>query len=285
MKRNAIARIVIYSLIAVILCGILLAGLGIGGLYWELDGDGDYITGGGSIDMSQIENLQIEWVSGNVDVTLLPATESKITFSETNSEETPLVYEIKGKTLIIRFCKQSLKVNFGSYSGPEKDLKIEIPENWSCRSLDIEAVSANVSVHLSEADDVEIENVSGKTDLNITKSGSVSVETVSGEVMFTGRCHEFDCNSVSGDCEVRLIGDAKDIALESISGDLTVSLSKEYGFTASIDSVSGNIYSDFSTTVSGGKHTYGDGATRIDAETVSGNIYIREAMIVPTYSK
>lgn len=284
MKRNAIARIIIYSVLILVLAGILLSGLSNNGLYWDRD-DSNYVTGGGSIDMSQIENLQIEWVSGNVDVTIVPDTESKISFSETNGEETPLVYEVKGKTLIIRFSKQSLKVNFGSFSGPKKDLTVEIPASWSCQSVDITSVSANVSVLLLEANDVEIENVSGKTELWLENGcGSVSIETVSGEASFIGKCDEFECNSVSGSCDVFLDGAAKSISLESISGELTVSIYKEYGFTASIDSVSGKIYSDFSTVISGGKHTYGDGKTRIDAETVSGNIYIREAMIVPTYS-
>lgn len=276
MKRNAIARIVIYSLLIFVLVGILIHGLEHGSFSWGSDSSGNYITGSGSVDMSQIENIEIEWVSGNVDVILVPDGENMISFSETNGEEEPMIYEIKGKTLIIRYCKQSIKVHFGNYSGPKKNLTVKIPENWNCKSLDIEVVSANVSVHLSEANDVEIQNVSGKTDLNITNGGSVSVETVSGEVMFYGKCNEFDCNSVSADCEVKLFGDAKDIALESVSGDLTVSVLKEYGFTASIDSTSGNIYSDYPTTVSGGKHTYGDGKIRIDAKTVSGNVFIRE---------
>lgn len=279
MRRNAIARIIIYSLLIFVLVGILISGLDHDGFNWGTGSSGNYITGSGSIDMSQIENIEIEWVSGNVDVILVPDGENNISFSETQGEEEPMVYEIKGKTLIIRYCKQSIKVHFGNYSGLKKNLTVKIPENWSCRSLDIEAVSANVSVHLSEANDVEIQNVSGKTDLNITKSGSVSVETVSGEVMFNGNCNEFDCSSVSGDCEVKLFGDAKDIALESVSGDLTVSILKDYGFTATIDSASGHIYSDYSTTISGGKHTYGDGKIRIDAETVSGNIYIRKHTI------
>ena len=284
MRRNAIARIIIYSLLIFVLVGILISGLDHDGFNWGTGSSGNYMTGSGSVDMSQIENIQIEWVSGNVDVILVPDTETTISFSETNGEDHPMVYEIKGKTLVIRFTKQTIHLNFGNFNTPDKDLKIQIPENWSCRSLDIEAVSANVSVHLSEANDVEIENVSGKTDLNITKSGSVSVETVSGEVLFNGNCNEFDGSSVSGDCEVKLFGDAKDIALESVSGDLTVSILKDYGFTATIDSASGHIYSDYSTTVSGGKHTYGDGKIRIEAETVSGDIFIRENRIELTDS-
>lgn len=279
MKRNAIARIVIYSVLLLVLVGMLLSWLNNEGFYWEQD-SGNYITGGGSIDMREIENLQIEWVSGNVDVTIVPETESQITFSESNGEETPMVYEIKGKTLVIRYSKQAVNVSFGNYSGPKKDLTVEIPASWSCQSVDISAVSANVNVLLMEAGDVEIENVSGKTELWLENGGNrVSIETVSGDVSFIGQCKEFECNSVSGNCDVYLDGAAKEISLESISGDLNVSLFKEYGFTASIDSVSGKIYSDFSTTVSGGTHSYGDGKTRIDAETVSGNIYIREARI------
>lgn len=283
MKRNAIARIVIYSLLILVLIGVLVKGLEHDGFLWE-PGSSNTVTGSGSIDMDQIENIEIEWVSGSVDVTIVPETESRISFSETNGDEHPMVYEIKGKTLVIRFTKPSINLSFGNLNTPDKDLKVEIPVNWLCQSLDISAVSADVTVLLQNARDVDVENVSGKTELRFETSGSVSVETVSGEVSFIGQCDEFECNSVSGDCDVFLYEDAKEITLESISGDLTVSLFKEYGFTASIDSTSGNIYSDYSTTVSGGKHTYGDGKIRIEAETVSGDIFIRESKIEPTVS-
>ena len=283
MKRNAIARIIIYLVLILVLIGVLVKGLEHDGFLWE-PGNSNTVTGSGSIDMNQIENIEIEWVSGSVDVTIVPETESKISFRETNGEEHPMVHEIKGKTLVIRFTKPSVNLSFGNLNTPDKDLKVEIPANWLCRSLDISAVSADVTVLLPNARDVEVENGSGKTELRLENSNNVSVETVSGEVSFIGQCDEFECNSVSGDCDVFLYEDAKEITLESVSGDLTVSLFKEYGFTASIDSASGNIYSDYSTSVSGGRHTYGDGKIRIEAETVSGDIFIRESKIEPTVS-
>ena len=283
MKRNAIVRIIIYIVLILVLAGILLSGLKHDG-FSRVTGDSNTITGSGSIDMSQVENIEIEWVSGSVDVTIAPETESKITFRETNGEEHPMVYEIKGKTLVIHFTEPSINLSFGNFYTPDKDLIVVIPADWVCQSLDISAVSADVKVLLPEARDVEVENVSGKTELRLESSQSISVENISGEVSFIGQCETFECNSVSGDCNVYLSKDAKEITLESVSGDLTVSLFKQYGFTASIDSTSGNIYSDYSTTVSGGKHTYGDGNVRIEAETVSGDIFIRENRIELTDS-
>ena len=281
MKASAITRIVIYSLVALILCGILAAGMGLGRFVFDLAGDnGNYITGGSSLPKEEIEHLQIEWVSGSVDVTIVPAHEANITFSETGgTENCSMVYEVKGHTLIIRYEKPRVQIGFGNWSTPDKALTVEIPAEWNLQSIDISSVSADVNILQINSGDVDVENVSGSTEVRVLEAGDVDIETVSGRVTFIGACKKLNMNSVSGDCDVFLDGTAQEISYEGVSGDLKVSVFKEQGFTAKLDSVSGNIYSDFSTTVSGGAHSYGDGSLRITADTVSGDIQITESRI------
>ncbi len=284
MKANAITRIVIYSLVTVILCGILAAGMGLGHFVFDLGGDdGDYITGSGSLPKENIEHLQIEWISGSVDVTIVPDTEANITFSETGgTEDCAMVYEVKGHTLIIRYQKPRVQIGFGNWSTPNKALTVEIPAEWNLQSIDISSVSANVNVLQIKSGDVDVENVSGSTEVRVLEAGDVDIETVSGRALFIGACKKLNLNSVSGDCDVFLDGATQEISFEGVSGDLKVSVFKEQGFSAKLDSVSGNIYSDFSTTVSGGAHSYGDGSLRITADTVSGDIQITESRIAFT---
>lgn len=281
MKANSIIRIVIYGIVAALLCGILAAGMGLGHFVFDLgDSSGDYITGSGSIPVENIENLQIEWVSGSVDVTIVPDTESNITFSEIGgTEDCAMVYEVKGRTLIIRYEKPHVQIGFGNWSTPDKALTVEIPAYWYLQSIDISSVSADVDVLQLKSGDVDIENVSGSTEVHIQEAGDVDIETVSGPATFIGACEKLNMNSVSGDCDVFLDGATKEIRFEGVSGDLKVSVFKEQGFTARLDSISGNIYSSFSTSVSGGAHSYGDGSMRITADTVSGDIQILESRI------
>ena len=81
MKRNAIARIVIYSLIVVILVGVLVHGMDWDGFHfdWDLGDDAQVVTGTASVEPSSIKHIRIEWVDGLVDVAT--ADQDTITFS------------------------------------------------------------------------------------------------------------------------------------------------------------------------------------------------------------
>lgn len=276
MKRNAIARIVIYSLIVVILVGVLVHGMDWDGFHFDLDlgDDAQVVTGTASIDPTYIKHIRIEWVDGLVDVAT--ADQDTITFSETNGEKECMVYQIKGDTLVIRYSKDSIKLGI-NITTPNKHLTVHVPMDWIAAGIEISAVSSNVTVELPEVQEAKIETVSGNIDIRCERSKDISFTTVSGHARFTGNCEELDCESVSGNCKVALYGSAKEIQMESISGDLEIVLDGQLGFTAQIDSVSGSVRSDFPTSVSNDIHTYGDGSIRIEAETVSGGIRIRKA--------
>lgn len=274
MNRNAIARLVIYCILAAVLTGILADGLNRDDSAWAPGEGGTAVTGMVSIETAPIRRIQIEWVDGNVGIAT--ADQDTITFSETNGEKQCMVYQIKGDTLVIRYSKESIKLGI-NIKTPEKHLTVHVPKDWIAEDIEVTAVSANVTVDLPEARETEIETVSGDISIRYARSGEISLTTVSGQVTFDGICEELDCSSVSGNCKVTLLGSAKQISMESISGDLEIVLDGQSGFTAQLDSVSGRIISDFPTSINGQTHTYGDGSIRIEAETVSGGIRIRNA--------
>lgn len=276
MKRNAIARIVIYSLIVVILVGVLVHGMDWDGFHfdWDLGDDAQIVTGTASLEADSVKRIRIEWIDGTVEIR--GADQENITFSETNGEKECMVYQIKGDTLVIRYSKDSIKLGI-NITTPNKHLTVHVPMDWIAAGIEISAVSSNVTVELPEVQEAKIETVSGNIDIRCERSKEISFTTVSGHARFTGNCEELDCESVSGNCKVALYGSAKEIQMESISGDLEIVLDGQLGFTAQIDSVSGSVRSDFPTSVSNDIHTYGDGSIRIEAETVSGGIRIRKA--------
>ena len=274
MNRNAFARLVIYSIITVILIGVLVTGLNWNGFDWDSDSAGQSVTGTASVDTSSIKRICIEWVDGTVDVRA--AQQDTITFSETNGEKLCMVYSFKGDTLVIRYSKESLKLGI-NIKTPDKHLTVHVPQDWISDEIEISAVSANITVDLPEVRETEIESVSGDISIRYERSGEISLTTVSGQTAFEGICNELECSSVSGECNVKLLGSAKEIRMNSISGGLEIVLDGQSGFTAQLDSVSGSISSDFPTSITGQTHTYGDGSIRIEAETVSGGIRIRNA--------
>lgn len=238
MKGNAIVRIICYSLIAVILTGVLC--LGIRAENWNLafhlgGNSGEPIQGELQVDAAKIENIEIEWVAGDVKLSAATDGSQQICVTETGAskEEHRAVWEIQGKTLVIRFCKGS--IGFGS-SMPSKDLAITVPAGWVCNNLDIESVSGSVDV----------------------------------------RCalNSLECESVSGSCSIYPTNIPKQLNLESVSGSLILGIPEDVGFRVDLDSVSGKIRSDFGTTFQDGQQVYGDGSCQIDAETVSGDIQI-----------
>lgn len=281
MKRNAVVRIVCYSVLLVVLLGVLLAGLGIGQLHFDisLGSGGEPINGEVAVDASKIQNLEIEWVDGSIDICIATDGSSDIRIREEGADDEShrATWKIRGKTLVIEYSQPSIQIGFVSM--PDKDLTVEIPADWVCGSLDIESVSASIDVTLLEASRIDVENVSGECRFSGCKAGEVDISTVSGNVEYMGDVQELECESVSADCKIIPDNAPQVLKLESVSGNLIVGIMEDVGFTTRLDSVSGHIYSDFSTDSFGGNQTYGDGGCRIEADTVSGDIEIKRMEI------
>jgi DUF4097 and DUF4098 domain-containing protein YvlB len=100
---------------------------------------------------------------------------------------------------------------------------------------------------------------------------------VSGNVSYNGTLNTMDCNTVSANCTLVTGSAPSNLSMDSVSGDLILELPESCGFTADIDSMSGTISSEFETTASGNRHTYGNGNCRISADTMSGDIIIQKS--------
>lgn len=257
MKSSTIVRIVLWSLVAVILTGILAWGIGFKsgfGWPWHFGGDGSgYTSGEASFDASEIDEVQVEWVSGK----LIIEEGTQISFREEAShsldEDEQVSYRVDGRKLIIREYRRS--VWFGST--PSKDLYLTLPQEL--RKLDLEVVSADVTMTGKfTLDELDMEGVSGRWQVS-----EVSCRTV-------------DIESVSGNFEVT-IGEMPDkIDMDTVSGDLVLYLPENEGFTAEVDGVSGDLSSEFATVSEKKRQIYGNGRTEIDGDTVSGDIEIRK---------
>lgn len=276
MRTNAIVRIVIFSLVILILLAILGVGLGVGTFVFDFGFDSyNAIEGSeGSVPASQIRKLNIEWVDGSINIQT--ADTDTISFRESGyaNDDKLMVWKQTGDTLSIRYSKPSFQIGFMSI--PSKDLDIIVPQSWLCDELDIDTVSGHVTVNGMEANDIDFDCTSARCDFIDCTAQDVSLTTVSGDLYYSGSLDALTSDGVSAKCTVELLSPAKEIELDCVSGDLTLALTADTGFTASIDSLSGNISTEFDTTVRGDRYIYGDGSCNIEADTVSGDIIIKK---------
>ncbi len=300
MRTNAIIRIILFVFLIILLLGILAVGIGaytfsfLPGWFsrWAgydawgddalmatvaPDGSGDASV---AIPADAIKALDIQWVSGSI--TIETADTDEITISEPAglTEDEQLRYRVSGDRLIIAFCREkfwsSHFFSFGTNFGARKHLVVTVPQDWDCRELSIDAVSADCTISNLSIGELEMDNVSGTYRLNDLNCQEVSFDTTSGGITYTGTLTYFDCDSVSGDCALQLSNTPRKVSHDAVSGDCILTLPEDAGFTAELDSLSGQLSSEFKDSVTrNGKLIRGDESCEIDSDTMSGDLTLK----------
>lgn len=307
MKKSAVARIVIWSVVAVLLIGILVGSLvfatnpnitTITGEYenYRYDHENEYSVGNIDSISAQIQNIEIDWVSGKVNLIPYDGDTVKVEeFSVNDIEEKyELRWRVKENTLYIKPCESTGTWNLANKI-PTKTLCVYLPETLAANmnKIEIDTASAWISVTGVTATEIDtatasgdtwfekctvtnlnIENVSGYTNCTEVNAEKIDAEIVSGNIDVLGNVKTFDAESVSGTVHLAtdIAPDSADIS--TVSGEIKLRLPDNDGFNIRFDSVSGKITSDFPLTINGGDKTYGNGTRSYDLETVSGNVNI-----------
>lgn len=276
MKRNAVARIVIYSIVILLLVALLLAGLGIGSFAFDLFFDsGDYQTGSSSVPADSIRNIKIEWGSG--DIAIRTKDIDTISFTEEGdfSDDQQMVYSISGNTLTIRCAKSGIHVGFVKVT--KKNLIVTVPSDWECGTMEIEVASADLCVENLTAETLDLETASGKCDFVNCNIQNMNVDTASGDISYTGTMQALDCNTASARFTGVFSNVPSRMELDCASGDYDITLPENAGFRVDMDALSGKFSSDFATTQADGAYICGDGRCKIEFDGASGDIIIRKA--------
>lgn len=305
MKRNAMLRIVLWSLLALILLGILLTGLFgyVGRNSYRFDTHeivetfslvseevlidttmpkataapvetapdaplADRIL----FDPKQVRNLEIDWAAGSV--TIAPSNDDRITISETtvDTPEEALAYTLHGDTLRIRYYEKKTNPSFNLKRS--KDLTILVPRDFALNGLSIDTASADLSVTDMTIGQAEVDGASGRCRFENCQLGSLSVDTVSGDVFVSGTATELDVDSVSAAINAQLTNVPSEISADTVSGSLELTLPENTGFIMELETLSGNFRSDFDTTKNGSVYRSGDGRCEIEVDSVSGGVTI-----------
>lgn len=311
MKKSAKNRIVIWSIVSVLLIGLLIAGIfcmstfpmfkmfsiNTSDILPDLK---DYKTASSEVEFTptDVKNISINWVSGSVSIE--HGTSDKIEISESSSstisEDKAMQYKLNSDgTLSIVSCKSSNIFNFWS-TDLSKALVIKVPQNKSFNRFDISTTSANVNITSMNVEDSDIEttsgeitltditgknaevnSTSGKTNIDGNINNEISIDTVSGDINVDSDCRNLDTESISATITATLGNNINKADANTVSGNISISLPESIsGFKADYNSVSGNFSSDFEGNTSDNNFTYKNDNVELNFDTVSGDMRVKK---------
>jgi DUF4097 and DUF4098 domain-containing protein YvlB len=242
-------------MIATLLSLSLLSGCKIVGRYERYENAQLYTAGDFTYSAMDVKEVEIDWINGSIEIVQTDGAELSVTETSIKDIHKTFHHYLDGTTLKIKFCESGAKTNV---DGQYKNLRVEIPD----------------SIHL------EIESVSAPITIGEATLSSLSVETVSGKLTAENvHTPRLEIDSVSADIELGL--SAQTIAeIETTSGDITLSLLKNMGATIVYETLSGKFTTEREYGKAGKKRydILGDAnisVCEIEIDTVSGDLFVK----------
>lgn len=290
MKRNAIARIIIWSLVAVLLTSLLVVGISsspssffsgdwsLGGIGVTYKNSALYNVGGGTVT-DEFQSIKVNWTNGKINIEAYDGKDTVISETEVAEKENKLRWRVEDGVLKIQ--QMAAGMRFGLKQTPKKTLTVKIPSNVAegLKAVTSDSVSAEVTITgISASDKIEIDTVSGGANLKNIKTEKLDIDTVSGSIKAAGEFTELESDSVSGDVTVSSATPLKKLDCDSTSGNIRLTIPKNSGFTLKADTVSGDISCGLPTvSESKNRRVCGDGSADFETDTVSGDLIITSA--------
>ncbi len=222
--------------------------------------NGNKYSAGAAVITGDVKNLDINWVSGKVDIVYSDIASVKI--SETSNkdltDDLSVHYWFDDDTLRIKFTASGhWKINLS------KMLKVELPSSLLFDNFKVSVASAEVSIPETKAKNVRVATASGDVtasfcdfssaefdsasgNINLTtkgKVGDIEVDTASGDITLTlEEANKVNVDSASGKVKI-LSPKIENVIIDTASGDITMNLDETD--KVSVDTASGNITLDF----------------------------------------
>lgn len=264
MKTNAIVRIIIYTLVILLLVGLLLTCLGVGAFMFNINSSSGTVNSGeGSVPAADVRNLEIEWAAGSV--TVQAGDTDRITFTESGnfSEEYAMVYTLKNGTLTLEYAKSSLTIGF--VSTPSKDLVITVPAGWDCDEMEIDGAAL----------EVEISGIAAEI---------LQLNGAAMELAFTGDVNELNVDGAACELNITCTNMPDLIEIDGASCELNLTVPDTQGMLIQTDGIALDFDSNVDFTRSNGNYLYGDGYCKVDVDGISCqlNIQFQHKDLLPT---
>lgn len=283
MKRNAIIRIIAWTVSLVILVGLLIAGMNwfrpFGRTSMETPSSSAPMVNANRLELPSnasdaVREIEIDWLSGNIRLEQANVDSIEVRETPVDDARYAMVCKQEGQTLKIEYCQSN---TFGSWKNLKlsKDLTILVPMDWNGRAVKVDAASAKLSVQDLTIAEVEIDTASGECQFRNCTVDTLDIDTASGDVDFEGSLNKLDCDSASAGVQAVLDNVPNAIDMDTASGSVELVLPKDAGFAVKMDTMSGKFDSDFPYSTKNGVYLSGDGACRIDMSSMSGKVTIR----------
>ncbi|WP_309070758.1 DUF4097 family beta strand repeat-containing protein [Arthrobacter sp.] len=249
-----------------------------------------------TLEFDDVLSVKAGIIAGRIDILVHDEPTTRVEVSDVKGQ--PIDVRLNGGALEISHLSGSSRSWLGVTSqvilGKPKEaavISIAVPEGTSValrtvsgdglacgtRDTSIDTVSGSIM-----ADDTSgrltVNTVSGEAIVR-HHSGHLVIKTVSGEVTASGYCESIRTNSVSGAVTLDLLGEPRDLAARTVSGDLVVRLSQTLGVDVAASTVSGSLSVNNRKFTGHGKNTFiepgSSGSTlTVRANSVSGDVAI-----------
>ena len=184
----------------------------------------------GSTDVVQLNgfrSIDIVWISGSVTVELYDGEgiELKEALADGGAVSVPMEWRVDEDDSTLDIVSQPKLLSVPE----EKHLTVKLPRSMVLHELDVETVSAAVSVDLTDEDtltlnELDVTSVSGTVFVNAANAGEISLSTTSGAISGSVRTQNLEADSVSGSVELTLDVLPTELDMETSSGPVTLTL-------------------------------------------------------------
>ena len=291
---------------------VLLMGVLTGCMTQYTYNNADKYMVGDRVVTETIDTIDINYLSGNVDIST--SAKNEISISETSNRE--LGDELKvhtwvdGSTLYVKYCASGNVLNFKDI---DKKLSIIIPSSLKLAkfkselssaefrttslkadAVDIEASSGSIDIEC-EARDINLDVSSGKITLkqrgnsdsinmdassgsitaDIEKASQMSVEVSSGDSSIKAdSIDDMQYGASSGDTSISLGVAPKNSSFDASSGRIEILLPENSDLSVNVDTSSGEFNYELPFEKNGDTYIAGNGANKMNIDTSSGNVSI-----------
>ena len=235
----------------------------------QAEGAAGYVSETFSVEPARVREIEVDWLGGSVMVVL--TDDDSLSFAEMAYQDVPeeqrLSYALDGDTLKIDFCRSGHLLS----SSPEKQLVLSIPRSLTLEKFEADTTAAAVNVTGLHTQTVDISTVSGGVDL-AAEAYEIDISTTGGCAAVDADFYQLDFSAVSGSLNLTMQR-AAEVEVETTSGGVTIHLPPSaYGFALDFETVSGTPEIAFDANGGDGHWTYGDKASTLNIDTVSGNL-------------
>lgn len=220
----------------------------------------NYMTGPVSLSPDKVRELTIDWFNDSITVRAYDGTE--VCVSETSdtilNDSLTLHYALTSDgELKVEFCKPGVKVK--AKEAPAKRLLVLLPRTLRLEEVEVNGVSQSLTMDSISCEKLELNSVANFVVLNECRVGHLESNSVNTYFM-----------------EATFSQLPEDIELNTVGSSATFYVPADAGITIDMNGVVSDLSCDLPLSRKGKKHVLGNGACKVEVNSVSGTLYIKQ---------